>query len=138
MIALHKTEKLWRSAAFFFIIQNAAAQSLTFEAHTLATDLTGGYQVVASDLNHDGKLDLIALASNMTDLVWFENPSWQRHVMATNLSHMINLAAWDVDGDGIPEIALAYGFSMNAAQSTGNVAILHHDGDPRRIWTIKP
>jgi hypothetical protein len=46
--------------------------------------------VVACDLNHDGKPDLIALASNMTDLVWFENPGWQRYAITTNLSRMIN------------------------------------------------
>ncbi len=28
-----------------------------FRAHTIATDLKGGYQVVAVDLNHDGKID---------------------------------------------------------------------------------
>lgn len=138
MTAFQKRRLLRQNIVLVLAVQTAAAQSLSFEEHTLATDLAGGYQVVASDVNHDGKLDLIALASNMTDLVWFENPAWQRHVIGTNLSHMINLATWDVDGDGIPEIALAYGFSMNAAQSTGNVAILHHDGDPRRLWTIKP
>jgi hypothetical protein len=116
----------------------AVTPALKFEEHTVATDLTGGYQVVACDLNHDGKLDLIALASNMTELVWFENPGWQRHVIATGLPHMINLAAWDWDGDGIPEIALAYQFSMNAAQSAGIVVILHHNGDPRLPWTIQP
>lgn len=114
-----------------------SGQNLRFEAHTLATDLPGGYQVVACDLNHDGKLDLIALASNMTELVWFENPGWQRHVIGTDLPHMINLAARDIDGDGIPEIVLAYGFSMNAAQSAGRIAVLHHHGDPRQIWDVK-
>lgn len=114
-----------------------SGQTLSFEAHTLASDLTGGYQVVACDLNNDGKLDLIALASNMSELVWFENPSWQRHVIATGLVRMINLAAYDFDGDGIPEIALAYGFSSNAAQSSGKLAILHHNGDPRQLWERK-
>ena len=28
-----------------------------FIAHTVATELTGGYQVVVVDLNHDGKPD---------------------------------------------------------------------------------
>jgi hypothetical protein len=115
----------------------ALSQTLSFEPHTLATDLTGGYQVVAYDVNHDGKPDLIALASNMSELVWFENPGWQRHVMATGLARMINLAAYDFDGDGIPEIALAYGFSNNAAQSVGKLAILHHKGDPRELWEMK-
>ena len=114
-----------------------SAQTLKFEAHTIASDLTGGYQVVAYDLNNDGKLDLIALASNMSELVWFENPGWQRHVIAGGLTRMINLAAYDYDADGIPEIALAYGFSQNAAQSVGKVAILHHKGDPRQLWEMK-
>ena len=46
-----------------------------FETQTLADDLAGGYQVVACDVNGDGRQDLIAVASNMTDLIWFENPT---------------------------------------------------------------
>ncbi|MGA2134759.1 MAG: VCBS repeat-containing protein [Bryobacteraceae bacterium] len=114
----------------------AAGLPVRFAEHTVATGLTGGYQVVAVDLNHDGKTDLIALASGMSELVWFENPGWQRHVIAGNLSGMINLAAWDFDGDGIPEIVLASGFSMEARKSAGIVSVLHHDGDPRQPWTI--
>jgi len=114
----------------------AGAAPLEFRAHTIAENLTGGYQVVPCDVNHDGKTDLIALASGMTDLVWFENPTWERHVMARNLRQMINLAAWDIDGDGIPEIVLAYEFSMRAKESAGIVAVLHHNGDPRGLWTI--
>jgi hypothetical protein len=128
-----------RIVALLFGMSTAlmAGENIRFGAHTIATDLAGGYQVVACDVNGDGKIDLIALASDMTDLVWFENPGWQRHVIAGNLPHMINLAAWDLDGDGIPEIALAYGFSMNAAKSAGRVAILHHQGDPRQPWSVK-
>jgi hypothetical protein len=114
-----------------------AATPARFAEHTVATGLTGGYQVVAVDVNHDGKPDLIALASGMTELVWFENPGWQRHVIAGNLSGMINLAAWDFDGDGIPEIVLAHGFDMNAKKSAGIVSVLHHNGDPRQPWSIR-
>ncbi|HLJ47670.1 MAG TPA: VCBS repeat-containing protein [Bryobacteraceae bacterium] len=115
----------------------AAAQQLHFEEHTIATGLTGGYQVVPIDMNKDGKIDLIALASGMKDLVWYENPGWERHVIATNLPRMINLAAWDTDGDGIPEIVIAYEFSMEATKSLGIVAVLQHNGDPRQPWTMK-
>ena len=115
----------------------AAAPPVRFVEHTVATGLTGGYQVVAVDLNHDGKPDLIALASGMTELVWFENPGWQRHVIAGNLSGLINLAASDVDGDGIPLIVLASGFSMNAKKSAGIVSVLRHNGDPRQPWSIR-
>src|ERR1039457_2806755 len=115
---------------------SAHAQTIHFEEHTIASDLTGGYQVIAYDINHDGKLDLVALASGMTDLVWFENPGWQRHVIASNLPRMINCALWDIDGDGIPEIVVAYEFSMDASKSAGIVALLEHQGDPRLPWKL--
>ena len=51
------------------------------------------YVVIAVDVNHDGKPDLIALASGMKELVWFENPTWERHVIVDNQSRMINCAA---------------------------------------------
>lgn len=116
-----------------FIASRVEAQ-FNFREHTLATDLRGGYQVVVADLNRDGKPDLIALASGMKELVWFENPSWQRHVIINNASRMINCAAYDTDGDGIPEIALAQEFNNNPAQSIGIVSLLKHKGDPTALW----
>jgi hypothetical protein len=107
-----------------------------FIAHTIATGIRGGYQVVAADLNHDGKVDFIGLGSGADSLLWFENPSWAPHVIVA-AEHMINAAVADVDNDGIPEIALAYGFSSNPAKSTGNIAILHSNGDPKAPWSLK-
>lgn len=112
------------------------AEPARFAEHTIATGLTGGYQVVVADINHDGKPDLIALASGMPELVWYENPTWERHVIAGGFTRMINCAAWDADGDGIPEIVLASGFSNEAKNSAGIVSLLHSDGDPRRPWKV--
>lgn len=105
-----------------------------FREHTIASDLKGGYQVVAADLNRDGKPDLIALASNLSELVWFENPGWQRHVLATGLSRAINVAVSDPGPDGIPIIVLAQEFSMDPRKSAGIVSVLTHNGDPRQPW----
>jgi hypothetical protein len=101
-----------------------------FREHVIATDLKGGYQVVAADLNGDGKPDLIALGSQMSDLVWYENPTWEKHVIASGLTGMINLAIWQ------NQIVLAYGFTMQAATSKGIVALLKPNGDPRQPWTL--
>lgn len=106
-----------------------------FREHLIASDLKGGYQVVAVDLNSDGKKDLIALASGMSELVWFENPGWRRHVIASGLSRMINLTPVDT-GDEIPELVLAADFSMDPSKSIGSVWRLKCQGDPRELWSI--
>ncbi len=114
-----------------------ASAQLAFTPHTIATELGGGYQVVAADVNADGRPDLIALASRLTELLWFENPTWERHVIAGARAGMINLAARDLDGDGIPEIALAEGFSTRPERSEGIVSLLTHQGDPTALWSVR-
>jgi hypothetical protein len=109
-------------------------QLMHFEKHTIADNLIDGYQVIACDVNGDGKQDLVALASGMPDLVWFENPTWERHVMATNLPRMINVACWAGKGHSVPTLAVAYEFSMHPHESLGIVSVLTPQGDPRQPW----
>ena len=106
-----------------------------FQEHIIANDLKGGYQVVAADLNRDGKPDLIALASGMPELVWFENPGWQRHVIAGGFSQMINLVV--LESGNYPVIVMASGFSNQAKNSPGIVSVLEPDGDVRRPWKVR-
>jgi len=108
-----------------------------FTAHTVATGLAGGYQVVVADLNRDRRPDIVAVASGLTELRWYENPTWSPHVLATGINRPINAAAHDVDGDGIPEIALAHEFANVYATSLGIVSLLRHQGDPTRPWSIR-
>jgi hypothetical protein len=89
--------------------------------------------VVVADLNHDGKPDLVALASGMPDLVWYENPTWERHVIVGGQRQMINCAVVP----GTSEIVLASEFSMVPKQSAGVVSVLHPGADPRQPWTIR-
>ncbi len=107
-----------------------------FQQHPIATDLKGGYQVVAADLNHDGKPDLIAVASGLPELVWFENPGWQRHVLAGGRSRMINLAVADRGRDGISVMALAEDFAMDPRKSVGKISVLTRQGDPTAPWSL--
>jgi len=138
------------AAAGFWLFCEAAAQPVAvppksvFMAHTIATGVTGGYQVIAADIDHDGKTDVIGL-SQRGDLVWYENPTWTPHIILAESQaqrmigqdawHMVNGDAADLDGDGIPEIALAYGFNVNGPLSPGNIGILHQDG--KGGWTLK-
>ena len=123
---------LWnvgRLTILAFALPLMAAAPPAFVTHTIASDLKGGYQVVVADLNHDGKPDLIALASGQAELVWYENPGWERHVIVGGQSRMINCA---VVGD---EIVLASEFQMVAKDSAGVVSVLRPKGDPRGLWT---
>src|SRR4051812_42133527 len=141
------------AAAGLLMLGAAAAQPVPstaplakspFIAHMIATGVMGGYQVIAADINHDGKTDVIGLSQH-GDLVWYQNPTWTPHVILAesqaqtmigqDLWHMVNADAADIDGDGYPEIALAYGFNANGPSSVGNIGILHQDG--KSGWTLK-
>ncbi len=101
----------------------ALAQPVKFREHVVATGQRGGYQVVAADMNHDGKPDLIALASGLTELAWYENPGWQKHVIVEGIRQPINVT---VVKPGM--LALAHEFSPQAKRSIGTVSILENEG----------
>ena len=100
-------------------VEAEATGATEFVAHEIGTGLRGGYQVVVADLNKDGKPDIIALASGLPELLWYENPGWQKHVLASGVSQLINASAYDIDGDGIPEIAVAQGFTTSTRDEQG-------------------
>ena len=107
-----------------------------FRTHVIESKMPGGYAVIVVDVNKDGKPDVIGMTQRVPELAWHENPTWERHVMIKDMKSMVNLAAADIDGDGIPEVAIQSEFSMNAAQSPGLVWLLRHQGDPREPWKI--
>jgi hypothetical protein len=116
--------------------QSAAPWNLI--EHTVATDLRGGYHVTAADLNKDGRTDLLAVATGpKVDLVWFENPTWERRVMASGYPGMINADAFDVDGDGYPEVVLQSGFSTTPAKGDGRMILLSKGADVNAPWNAR-
>jgi hypothetical protein len=42
------------------------------------------------------KKDLIAVDEQATELAWFENPTRERHVLATDVPRPLNAACWDI------------------------------------------
>ena len=117
--------------------QDAGAAGTSFVTHVIDGELTSGYQPVVADLNRDGRPDVIGLSTRIGELAWYENPGWERHVLATGLNRSINAAARDLDGDGIPEIALAHEFGTTHGSSRGILSLLTHAGDPTEPWSIR-
>jgi hypothetical protein len=121
----------------FFVCGLAAAGSsvsVRFEPHVIESKIPGGYALLVIDMNHDGRLDVVGITSRITELAWYENPTWERHVLVRDMTGLVNMAAYDIDGDGIPELALENEFSMVAAKSPGLVWLFQHQGDPRQLW----
>ncbi len=108
-----------------------------FREQVVSGDLKLGYQLAVADLNTDGRKDLIAIDERSDEVAWFENPGWERHVLATGVARPINADCWDADGDGIPEVALVCGFETNPEKSTGNLVILKSGPDVRAPWTAR-
>ena len=116
----------------------AASAPVEFKTHVIEAEIPGGYAVLVADLNGDGRPDVLGMTSRIKELPWYENPSWERHVLQKDLNGLVNMAAHDIDGDGIPELAIENEFSMVAAKSRGLVWLLEHQGDPRKPWKSVP
>lgn len=139
---MRRTTRGWLGAvalAFFgpVGVGGQAAVPWTLVPHEVATDLRGAYAVEAADINKDGRVDLLAVAGGTQQLIWFENPAWTRHVIASGITGLINAAVADTDQDGIPEVAIATGFATVPAKSTGIVTVYTHGPDLNEPWTGK-
>ena len=112
----------------------SSADPVRFEAHVIEGHIPGGYSVLVTDMNGDGRPDVLGMTSRIKELAWYENPTWERHVVIDRMDGLVNMAAHDVDGDGIPELSIQSEFSMVAAKSPGLMWVLRHRDDPRRPW----
>jgi hypothetical protein len=62
---------------------------------------------------------------------------WTRHPVAVT-GRNIDLAPYDIDGDGRPEIALASGFYFDQSRRGGQIQWLGRPSEPGRLWQIHP
>lgn len=120
-------------------LQPAVPAAVVFHVADVQRDWGVVYAVRVADVNADGRPDIVAI--NPTQLAWFENPTWQRHVIvdaAVPRDH-VTIAAHDIDGDGRPEIALGAGWNPRNTVSGGEL-FLASRGEPsgRKPWIVTP
>ncbi len=93
-----------------------------------------GYGLQLEDVDGDGDRDI--LLADKSTVQWYENPGWEKHVIARDLTVRDNvcLAARDIDGDGKCEIAVGGQWNFLETMKDGAVHYLVAPEDRTRMW----
>ena len=114
----------------------APRREVRFETQQIRDQFGVGYAVTVADVNGDKKPDILAISG--TQLVWFENPSWQAHVVLDGQTPKDNvtLAPHDIDRDGRLDVAL--GATWKPSDTNGG-GTLHwaSPGAGGTAWTLR-
>lgn len=93
-----------------------------------------GYGLALTDVDGDGKTDIV-LADKST-VQWYHNPTWEKHIIARDLTERDNVcvAARDIDGDGKCEIAIGGQWNFKETIKDGAVTYLIPPADRTQMW----
>lgn len=115
------------------------SSQMSFRPQEIQKDFGIGYAVLTADVNGDRKPDIVAI--NPTQVVWFENPSWEKHVILDGATKPDNvcIAANDIDGDGKIDLALGADWHPSNTNSGGTLQwIGRRQDDPNGLWRLTP
>ncbi len=112
----------------------AQAQTPNFKEQLIDSEVGIGYGLAAADVNGDGQQDILLADSRV--IVWYENPTWKKHVIAEQLTEKdhVCIAARDIDGDGKCEIAVGAGWNPGDTTGSGAVFYLIPPADRTQKW----
>ncbi|MDF1825409.1 MAG: VCBS repeat-containing protein [Verrucomicrobiales bacterium] len=122
----------------FILLQGNAAEEFFLPAFSWTTEeidqIEIGYGLQLVDINGDGKTDI--LLADKSTVQWYENPGWEKHIIAENLTVRDNvcIAARDIDGDGKAEIAVGGQWNFLETMKDGAVHYLVAPEDRTRPW----
>lgn len=108
-----------------------------FRAQEIGAGLGVVYAVLTADVNNDGNLDVVAI--NETQAMWFENPSWQKHVIldAKTEKDNVSIAAHDIDGDGALDFAIGAAWRPRDTAGGGTLQWIQRGGEAEP-WSMHP
>ncbi len=120
------------------VLDAANHQFPKFRTVELDSNLQIGYGVVLADINGDERLDIVL--ADKKQFAWYQNPTWDKHIMVENLTDRdhVCIDARDIDGDGKAEVAV--GAQWNPGETSdeslsGSVHYLIPPADRKQKWT---
>ena len=119
----------------------AFAAEPRFEAQTIDPQIAIGYGLAIGDVDGDGDKDI--LLADKRDFLWYENPSWKKHLFhtfhkgakRTQLRDNVCIAARDIDGDGKVEVAVGGNWNPGNTDSEEQSGSVHFLGS---LGKVKP
>lgn len=112
----------------FVACQSAGAQR--FDRLIIDAEMAGGYGLEVADIDGDGLPDIVALATNPAQFVWYRNPGWEKYRITGNSRGDIASAAQDIDGDGDIDLVLASEFNLAQSTQGGLLQWFENPGNP--------
>lgn len=115
----------------------AELPALIVKPQTIDKAIQIGYGLAIADVDGDKKDDIVL--ADAKQIVWYRNPTWDKYVIAENLTAKDNVAvaARDVDGDGKAEIAVGAEWNPNDTVNSGAIFLLEAPGDRTQKWGSK-
>ena len=109
------------------LVRSTAAPSLdittpSFETETVTDFLRDGYWLEAADVDGDGNLDLIGYGLSVGEIYWYQNPTWEKHLIVDKIKEPVGADYGDITGNGLPDLVVCY-------QLYGPGGTIHH-ADP--------
>lgn len=127
---------VFASAALSDWVQAAGPGIPSFREHVVNPQAGTGLAVTVSDINSDGRPDIVGVSSR--DVAWYENPNWERHLVADTLKGSnVCIAGRDLDGDGREEFVLGADWQFNNTKSGGALYVLKSGPDPTQPWRVR-
>ncbi|MCA1964128.1 MAG: VCBS repeat-containing protein, partial [Prosthecobacter sp.] len=107
----------------------------SFTPQEIDTNVGIGYGLALADVDGDHRTDI--LLCDKEAIVWYQNPTWQKHIIAEKLTEKdhVCIAARDIDGDGKCEIAIGAQWNPSDTVDSGAVFYLQPPADRRQRWT---
>lgn len=105
-----------------------------FRAVEIDSKVGIGYGVAVADVDGDKKPDILLVDKDV--VAWYQNPGWEKHVIAEKLTEKdhVCIAAADIDGDGKCEIAVGAEWNPGDTENSGAVFYLIAPKDRTQKW----